>query len=234
MAKKKINAKPQPQEPQDASMMTPERFLKLAARFLPAINANATTPEARREQLGAYYELGRLLLEHLPKGSRYGDNQLTKLSEALGHGNSWLSTVRRFAVKYDQEEFDELLGLDLAWGHVRLLVGLKGSERTAYQKLAAQKKWTVEDLRLELQKRAAVAGRHGKRVKVPDNLESALRQLLGEGEIWKSRCELIAEKLEGPKKFSAKLQGQVQEAAPKLRAIAKTAQEVAQQLEAKP
>ena len=224
MAKKKTTTATTPEDP--ASPMTPEQFRKIAEPFLPAIKS-----DVRSEQLKAIYGLGKLLVKHVPKHSAYGDKQMPKFAEAINYSNGWLSKVRKFAGMYTQAEFDNLLKTGLSFGHVALLLGLKGAERTKYQAEASKKKWTVAQLQLGMKQRPNVVRRGGQPMKIADDLETALHQLVAEGETWKQRCEMTAE-LVAAKKVSAKLRKQAKETAAQLQVMAKAVEEVAKTLAA--
>jgi hypothetical protein len=221
MAKKKTAA-PTPEDP--TSPVTPEQFCKIAESSLPAIKGEGS------EQLKAIYNLGKLLLKHVPKHSSYGDKQMPQFAEALGYSNGRLSMIRRFAAMYTQAEFDELLKTSLSFGHVGLLLSLKGAERTKFQAEAAKKKWTVAQLQLSMKQRPNIVRRGGQPMKVADDPDAALRQLVAEGETWKQRCEKTAEQIVGKAKISAKLREQAKETAAQLQATIKVAQGVAKTL----
>ena len=101
-----------------------------------------------------------------------------------------------------------------------------------YQAEAAKKKWTVAQLQLGMKQRPNLVRRGGQPMKVADDLETALHQLVAEGENWKQRCEMTAEHITGKAKISAKLQGQAKETAAQLQAMAKAVQGVAKRLAA--
>lgn len=227
MAKKKTTAVPTPEEP--PSPMTPEQFRKIAEPYLPAIKAGDAD---RAEKLKAIYDLGKLLLDHVPKHSSYGDKQMPKYAKALGSCNGRLSMIRKFAATYSQAEFDELLKTSLSFGHVGLLLSLKGAERTKYQADAAKKKWTVVQLQRAMKDRPGAVRRGGQPMKVADDLDAALRQLVAEGENWQQRCEMTAEQIVGKAKISAKLRDQAKGTAAQLQAMAKAVQDVAKTLAA--
>jgi len=225
MAKKKTTVAPAPADP--ASPMTPEQFRKIAEPFVPAIKGGD-----RPKQLKAIYALGKLLIEHVPKHSSYGDKQVSKYAKALGCSSGRLSMIRRFAAMYTQAEFDELLKTSLSFGHVGLLLSLKGAERPKFQAEAAKKKWTVAQLQLGMKQRPNVVRRGGQPMKVADDLETALHQLVAEGETWKQRCDMTANLIAGKAKIPAKLREQAKETADELQAMAKAVQGVAKTLAA--
>ena len=55
--------------------MTPEQFRKIAEPLLSAIRGRGTGDADRVEKLKAAYRLGKLLVNHVPKHSTYGDKQ---------------------------------------------------------------------------------------------------------------------------------------------------------------
>jgi len=224
MAKKKTDAVPTPEE---AAPLTSEQFLKIAEKFVPDIKGRD-----RIRQFNAFYALGKMLIEHFPKHSSYGDNQMTKYAEALGYSNGWISKVRRFAAAYNQADFDELLKTNLNFGHIALLLSLEGAERIKYQSEAAKKKWTVAQLQRDLKDRPNVVKRGGQPMKVSDDPGTALRHLVAEGETWKQRCEKTAEQISNKAKMSAKLREQAQDTAAALQATIKVIQGVAKGLAA--
>ena len=230
MAKKKTTSDPTPQDP--ASPMTQEQFRKIAEPFMPAIRGRGTSDADRVEKLKAAYQLGRLLVEHVPKHASYGDKQMPKFAKALGYSDGRLSMIRRFAATYTQADFDELLRTDLSFGHVALLLGLSSAERTKFQADAAKKKWTVAQLQRAMKDRPGAVRRGGQPMKVADDLETALHQLVAEGETWQQRCEKTAELIAGKAKISAKLREQAKETADELQAMAKAVQSVAKTLAA--
>ena len=63
-----------------------------------------------------------------------------------------------------------------------------------------------------------------------DDLETALHQLVAEGETWKQRCEKTAELFDGKTKLSAKLRKQAKDTAAQLQTMAKAVQDVAKTL----
>ena len=226
---KKTTAAP---TPDPASPMTPEQFRKIAEPFLPAIKGRGTSDADRVEKLKAAYRLGKLLVEHVPKHASYGDKQMTKYAKALNYSNGRLSMIRRFAAVYTQAAFDGLLKTGLSFGHVGLLLSLSSAERTKYQAEAAKKKWTVAQLQRAMKDRPGAVRRGGQPMKVADDPDAALRQLVAEGETWKQRCEMTSNLIAGKSKISAKLRDQAKETADELQATAKVVQGVAKTLAA--
>ena len=92
---------------------------------------------------------GTLLREHIPDRSGYGKEQFVELAEVIGHQPSWLYKVWRFPGRYNKTELNELCKTPISWGHVVLLLPLDKLQRTEYQRMAASRKWTVENLRRE-------------------------------------------------------------------------------------
>jgi len=139
--------------------------------------------------------------------------------------------IRRFAAKYTKSELNELLETNLNFGHVGLLLSLSDPQRAKYQAETAKKNWTVADLQFALKRRPDIVPRGGQPMKIADDLGTALRQLVAEGETWQQRCEMTADQIAG-KKISAKLREHAQETAGELQAVVKVVQGVARRLAA--
>ena len=212
--------------------MTPEQFRKIVEPFVPAIKGRGTSDADRVEKLKAAFQLGELLIEHAPKHASYGDKQMPKYAKALGYSPGRLSMIRKFAATYTQAAFDELLKTSLSFGHVALLLSLSSAERTKYQAEAAKKKWTVAQLQLGMKRRPNLVRRGGQPMKVADDLETALHQLVAEGETWQKRCEMTANLIAGKAKISAKLRKQAKDTAAQLQTMAKAVQDAAKTLAA--
>ena len=225
MAKKKTTTV----SPDVTSPITPPQFLRLAEPLLPAIKTAADNDADRTRQLKAIYELGKLLVDHVPKNSSYGENPMPRLAEALGYSGGWLSKVRRFALIYDKSEFNALLKTGLNFGHVGLLLGLSDSQRARYQADTDKHGWTVGALQIALRNRPDIVPRGGQPMKVPKDPATALRKLVAEGQSWQQRCEKTAE-LIANKKISGKLREQARETAAELQATIKAVQGVAKTL----
>ena len=122
----------------EPASLTPQQFRKIAEPFLPTIKSRGASDAERIVKLKASYQLGKRLIDLVPKNSSYGENPIGRFAEALGYSNGRLSLMRRFAAKYTKPEFDELLKTGLTFGHVGLLLSLSDSQRAKFQSEAAK------------------------------------------------------------------------------------------------
>ena len=196
MAKKKTNKPASTRRSTNARPLTPTRFRRLAEPFLRRINVAGRSPDILADKLRAFHEFGTLLRKHVPERAGYGAKQFAVLGEAIGHTSSWIYKVWRFPGEYDAKDLGELCKTPICWGHVVLLLPLDKPQRRKYQRLAASRKWTVEDLRRALQADFEPLRRGGRQVKIPDNPADALRQLVGEGQVWVQRSKAVQKKLQ--------------------------------------
>jgi len=81
-----------------------------------------------------------------------------------------------------------------------------------------------------MKQRPDVVRRGGQPIKIADDAETALRQLVAEGETWQQRCERTAEQFAGKGRISAKLRKRAKDTATELQAMAKAVQDVAKTL----
>jgi len=195
MAKKKTTKPTSTRRSANARPLTPARFRSLAEPYLLRINAAGRSPDTLADKLRAFHELGVLLREHVPKRAGYGAKQFAVLGEAIGHTSSSISKVWRFPGRYDAKDLEELCETPICWGHVVLLLPLDKPQRRKYQRMAASRGWTVEDLRRALKADFEPLRRGGRLVKIPDNPADALRQLVGDGQVWLRRSRAVQKKL---------------------------------------
>lgn len=147
--------------------------------------------DQQADKLRAFHELGTLLRIHVPDRVGYGAKQFVELAEAIGHQPGWLYKVSRFAVTYNKSELDALCRTSLSWGHVAVLMPLDKTERLNYQRTAAKRRWTVEDLRRAIRSKHPPRRPGGRQIAVASNPADALRQLVGDGQIRLRRSKAV-------------------------------------------
>ena len=234
MGKKKSTPRHQPTpEPARPAALTPAKFQRLAQPFLRVINAKPATDNARREKLRSLHQLGTLLRKHIPERSIYGEEQFAGFAEAIGHLPSWLHKIWRFPGRYDARDLEELCKTPISWGHVVLLLPLGRFQRRKYQRMAASRGLTVEALRRVLKADFEPLRGGGRQVKIPSNPADALRQLVGDGQVWLQRSRMVHRKIQSKSARKA-VQQQAGEATAVLRQMGAVAAALAKELRRKP
>jgi hypothetical protein len=118
-----------------------QRALEAATRLLK---------EGRRDLLW-HHELG-VQLGNLAEGAGYGDRRAEELARALGLSRVSVYQHRQFVSRYpERAEVRDLLRAGLSWAHVvALLPVADGGDRRRLQRAAAEQRWSVDRLRLEV------------------------------------------------------------------------------------
>ena len=175
------------------------------ARLLPADTRGRRRP-ASREATRVYWEIGRLLNEHISGRAEYGGRAVERLAGELGILPRTLYRARRL---YQRLPSDTALLDRLSWSHCRLLVTVPDDgELLRLTDRAAEEGWSVRRLQEELRageegSEVAVRGRPGvyRIVDLPGKKGSLAldlgfgvrRRLDGMGKLGKRTRRLIAE-----------------------------------------
>lgn len=209
----------------------PATFRRLAEPLQSDINLRPTTLEAQAKRLLAIHRLGSILRKYIPQRSAYGKNQFTELAEAIERRPNWLYKVWRFAGTYDKKELEGLCERPISWTHVIALLSLDKAQRKKYQQMAWQRKWTATALWRALNTDFESLRGGGRPVRIPKDPADALLKLVGEGELWLRRCELVRAQLQYVEAdAAAAVEELADEAATTLRKISRTAGEAAREL----
>ena len=190
----------------EASRQDPFRELKSAvARLLPADTRGRRRP-APREATRVYWQIGRLLNEHISGRAEYGGRAVERLAGELGILPRTLYRARRL---YQRLPSDTSVLDQLSWSHCRLLVTVPDDdELRRLMQRASEGGWSVRRLREQLRAgeeswQEAVRGRPGvyrlielpgKKGKLALDLGFGVRRRLdGLGKASKRTRRLIAE-----------------------------------------
>ncbi len=148
----------------ESSRQDPFRGLKAAvARLLPADGRGRRRP-APREATRIYWEIGRLLDDHISGRAEYGGRAVERLAGELGILPRTLYRARKLYQRLpsDSSQLDQL-----TWSHCRLLVTVPDDgQRRQLMERAAAGGWSVRRLQAHLRAREessadAVRGRPG-------------------------------------------------------------------------
>jgi hypothetical protein len=167
---------------------TPPKDRQDYRRQLPGVRRStfdqlANLIDAPRQDLGWYHQLGTLVRQMFPEGTRHGQKDLAKLAEALGPCSSMLQKAARFVELYQEEgEADRLRRMGVEW--TRLWIAFPIRNQQAREKLlrrAIEEKWTILKLRVKVQQRISSkrrgAGGPRRRLPEPYGPEVTLREL---------------------------------------------------------
>ena len=137
----------------ESSRQDPFRDLKAAvARLLPADGRGRRRP-APREATRIYWEIGRLLDDHISGRAEYGGRAVERLAGELGILPRTLYRARKLYQRLpsDSSQLDQL-----TWSHCRLLVTVPDDgQRRQLMERAAAGGWSVRRLQAHLRARRA-------------------------------------------------------------------------------
>jgi len=109
------------------------------------------------ELLGAYWEIGRIIVQHEQSNEEYADygaETLKRISKELvrdlgrGFSVSNLQYMRRFYLAYQNQQ---TLSVNLSWSHYCELLSLPDEDaRSFYEREAAKSGWSVRELKRQI------------------------------------------------------------------------------------
>lgn len=145
--------------------------------------------------LAQRHEIGQQV-EQLCPDRRYGEGTMSGLAEALGRPESFatsLLAMRKFAEVSRRTEVVRLSkpapsGFQLRWSHFILLLSLPPKQRLAFQRRCIANEWSVRTLHQRIKLKREPRRWGGRRHQRPEDLQTALRQLIDAGQSWRRRC----------------------------------------------
>ena len=118
------------------------------------------------------------------------------LAEALGKSASYADTLwksRLFWNEYDRSEVRSLCKAEtagnspLTWSHMLHLLSLDDDDRLAFQEDCVNGEWSCKELHRRIKEHREPQGQGGRRFRKPNDVETALRQLIHESRTWDRR-----------------------------------------------
>jgi hypothetical protein len=125
----------------------------------------------KRNDLTWHHEVGRLVVQLVPKDRAYGDKRMPNLLKELGLTKKPSTQVlfygaRDFALSYSEEDLQNLAGLK--YGHISILVGIRKPRiREKFRRLCQERAWSMRELRNVVQEKMKRQPR-GKLIKKAD------------------------------------------------------------------
>jgi len=225
MGKKKSSTRRKPRKRPAAE------FREQAEPFMAALKKKATTDQEKTERLRAYHGLGKLSLSVRKRGA-YDKGELKADAKEAGLSYGYLYAARRFADRYDEEELNELCKQPLGLNHLQTLLAVRAKkDRATLQKQAYEDKLSVKALGVLKKQKFGRKGSGRVPIKIADNPEVAVLDLLSGGDKWMRRCEATIPKLAKiGKRVPAGLRDVASEGIERLRAIAKAARQAEKEL----
>jgi len=134
----------------------------------------------------------------LAENRGYGDGLIEELAENLEIAANTLWTARTFSRVYSRREVRKLskpspTGFKMTWGHVVHLVTFKDDveNRLWFEKHCQENEWSTRELRRQIKDFREPKGKGGRKFEHPENVETALRQLIDESQKWDKRFQEV-------------------------------------------
>jgi hypothetical protein len=150
-----------------------------------------------RHDLLWYHRVGEQVNRLYPADDRgYGESHMPTLAEALGKSASYADTLwkaRLFWNKYERSEVRSLCklktanGIVLTWSHMLHLLSLGDEDRPGFQNDFLNAEWPCKELHRRVKESREPQGQGGRRFQKPQDVETALRQLIHESRTWDRR-----------------------------------------------
>jgi hypothetical protein len=148
-----------------------------------------------------YHRVGEQVNRLCPTDERaYGQSRIQSLAEALGKSASYADTLwksRSFFERYERSEVRSLCksestsGFVLRWSHVQSLLSLDEDDRVRMQEACLTEEWSSRELHRRTKELREQPGQGGRRFEKPNDVETALRQLIRESRTWDRRYHEI-------------------------------------------
>ena len=177
----------------------------------------ASDPQIKRavKKLEQFYQLGRRVRkkdEKNPRKQIHSPGVIVDMVEKVGMSGDYIHKARNFAATYTPEQFQELMelrrpdGMPLGRRHIIMLMRIKDKRRrNKYQRLAADKGWSINKIEAEVSKLfGQPGGSGGRKPQGAVDVDDALMQIVKMTNHWGRWYDAYVPKKETPKKSESK------------------------------
>jgi hypothetical protein len=167
------------------------------------------------KKLEQFYRLGQKVLKNddaNPRKQIHSPGVIVDMVDEVGMSGDYIHKARNFAATYTPEQFQELIelrrpdGMPLGRRHIIMLMRIKDKRRrNRYQRLAADKGWSINQIAAEVSKLfKQPGGAGGRKPQRAVDVDGALMQIVKMTDHWGRWYDAYVPKRETSKKSESK------------------------------